>query len=501
MTLGTLLIRADASPSIGSGHVMRCLALAEKWQSAGGDAVFAMAENTPAIERRLSDAHCRISRISGVPGSSADLASTKDVVAAELPAWVVLDGYGFDAKYQLEIAGLGSLLVIDDNGLVDHYSPDLILNQNVPASDAMYTRRLPKTRLLLGPRYALLRNEFAAHRDWKREIPALGQRILVSMGGSDPGNFTPRILLPLAELPIEGLKIRAVVGGSAGNASAVEDIAHRRPGRIEVLRDVRHMAELMAWADLAIIGAGTTCWEMCCLGLPAMLVIAAENQKRSAERLHTLGVAVNAGRAEDIACDPMARRALELLEDQSLRRQMSDRGRKLVDGRGTARVAVLMDKQLQIRAAQDNDCHTLWEWANDPVTRESSFSSEPIPWDSHRQWFERQMTSADARVYLVEDKAGAIGSVRFRTAGPRATLSISVAPERRGRGFGSKVMLLGVEELFHSTSIAAIDAYVKPENERSLDLFRSAGFEESGVNEVEGQRAVQFVMKRWGTGE
>ena len=338
MSLGTLLIRADASASMGSGHVMRCLALAERWQSGEGDVVFAMAESTSAIERRVADARCRISRIAGVPGSGEDLASTRDLVVGESPTWVVLDGYQFDADYQSELSRLGRLLLIDDNGGLFHYSADFVLNQNAHAAEAMYANRSQKTRLLLGPRYALLRNEFTEYRAWKREIPEPGTRILVSMGGSDPANLGPRVLLALSELPIEGLKIRVVVGGSATNGNVISELAQGCRDRAEVLRDPRNMAEQMSWADLGIVGAGTTCWEACCLGLPTILIVAAENQHQIARQMAMLGAAIHGGVAGLLDCTGLAEEANRLLASAERRRALSQSARQLVDGLGRDRV-------------------------------------------------------------------------------------------------------------------------------------------------------------------
>lgn len=342
MNPGTLLIRADASAASGSGHVMRCLALAQGWREAGGDVVFAMAEATEAIKQRVTEENCRMAQVSGAPGSLDDLRSARVLVAAESPAWIVLDGYRFDAHYQAELKSLRPLLVVDDNGLVEHYSADVVANQNVHAIEAMYTRRAQHTRLLLGPQYAMLRNEFGPYRQWTREIPTTGTRVLVTMGGSDPSDFTPRILPRLAELPGDALQVRVVVGGSASNVSVVEEVAAELMGRVQVVRDARHMAELMAWADLAIAGAGSTCWEMCLLGLPAILVVAAENQRPIARQLEVVGAALNAGPSAEVDCASLAQRAHQLLMSADTRLAMSRAARSLVDGRGRERVLDVM---------------------------------------------------------------------------------------------------------------------------------------------------------------
>ena len=342
MNPGTLLIRADASAESGSGHVMRCLALAQGWRVAGGKVMFAMAQATAAIEQRLTEEKCCIARVPGRPGSPGDLEYTTALLAAESPSWVVLDGYRFDAHYQSELKSLRPLLVVDDNGLVEHYSADVVANQNVHAIEAMYRRRAQHTRLLLGTQYAMLRNEFDPYRDWTREIPTTGTRVLVTMGGSDPTDFTPRILPRLAELQGNALRVRVIVGGSASNASVVEEVAAKLTGQVQVVRDARNMAELMAWADLAIAGAGSTCWEMCLLGLPAILVVAAENQQPIAQQLEGVGAALNAGRSAEVDCASLAQRAHQLLMSADTRLAMSRAARKLVDGRGRERVLGVM---------------------------------------------------------------------------------------------------------------------------------------------------------------
>lgn len=482
---------------------MRCLALAQGWRQAGGDVVFAMAEATPALEQRLAEENCRIARVSAAPGSREDLKATRTLMAAESPSWFALDGYRFDAAYREAIGEAGpKCLLVDDNGGQDCFEPDLVLNQNVHATADLYSRRARHTRLLLGPRYALLRKEFAEYCDYVREIPENGKKILVTMGGSDPNDLTPRILPHLGERLGKDVQVRVVVGGDAGHARAVESQASAFQGRVQVLRDVRNMAELMGWADLAIAAAGTTCWEMCCLGLPAIVVEAADNQRPIARKLDTMGVAVNAGPVQLVDCAELAERAHEMLRDQQRRSQMSLRARRLVDGRGAGRVLIFMNSDLRVRLAEARDCRLLWEWANDVVARSASFSESPISWESHQQWFKQQMGSAAARIYIAENKAAEpVGQVRYQIEAARATLSINLAPKLRGQGLGSKVLLLGIEELFNTTSVETIDAYVKPANAHSLELFRSAGFEEASGSEVCGQHAVRFVLKRWGAGE
>ncbi|MGO9405471.1 MAG: UDP-2,4-diacetamido-2,4,6-trideoxy-beta-L-altropyranose hydrolase [Terriglobales bacterium] len=341
MKRGILLVRADAAVASGTGHVMRCLALAQAWQRAGGNVVFVMAQSTSAIQERLRSETAKVVTIQGAPGSAEDMRQTIDAVLLHKAEWLVVDGYHFDAHYVSGLQDVLSVMTIDDNGELESYSSELVLNQNAHAREGMYAKRAPRTRLLLGPRYTLLRNEFTTYRNWSREVPEQGKRVLVTMGGSDPEDLTPRILSALAGLSIYDLHVRAVVGGSAENRRGVAETAEKLPCRVEVLSNVANMAGLMAWADLAIAGAGTTCWEMCLLGLPAILVVVAENQKLIAEHLASMGTALNAGPAESIDSS-LAQMAAEVLNNRNLRLQMSQSARQLVDGKGRERVLKMM---------------------------------------------------------------------------------------------------------------------------------------------------------------
>jgi len=342
MKRGVLVVRADASVASGTGHAVRCIALAQAWRRAGGDVVFIMAQVTEAIREMVRSELVEIDVIDAIPGGVSDLQKTKDCALRHKAEWLALDGYHFDAHYVAGLQNALPVLVIDDNGELESYSSELVLNQNAHANEEMYARRASRTRLLLGPRYALLRKEFVAYRNWTRNVSERGKRILLTMGGSDPKDLTPRSLAALAGLPIRDLEIRVVVGGSAENRTGVAEAAARFSGRVKVMSNVTNMAELMAWADLAIAGAGTTCWEMCLLGLPAIVIVVAENQRLIAGHLAEIGAAVNAGEAESIDCESLAKMAADLLENRDRRLEMSQLARQLVDGKGSERVVEMM---------------------------------------------------------------------------------------------------------------------------------------------------------------
>ncbi len=497
MKRGILLVRADAAVTSGIGHVMRCLALAQAWQHAGGDVIFAMAQSTVAIQERLRSESVKVVAIHGVPGSAEDMQQTIDAALFHKAEWLVVDGYHFDAHYVSELQNVLSLLVIDDNGELESYSSELVLNQNVHARAEMYAKRAPRTRLLLGPHYALLRNEFTAYRNWARKVPERGTRILLTMGGSDPKDLTPRVLSALADLSIDNLQIRVVVGGSAENRSGVAEKAERFPGRVEVMSNVANMAESMVWADLAIAGAGTTCWEMCLLGMPAILVVVAENQRFIAEHLARIGAAVNAGPAESLDCSFLAQITAELLGSGDRRLEMSQSARQLVDGLGSDRVrAALLDRELSLRLVRESDCRLLFAWADDPVARAASFHSAAISWENHSRWFAERLQDPQSVIYIGENAADEpVGLVRFQIKGESALLSVNVAPEFRGQGWGKELIAFSTRALVRAYSVRRVNALVKPDNQASVRLFEASGFRRAGKERVADEDALLFTWE------
>lgn len=334
-----LLIRADASVAIGTGHVMRCLALAQAWADAGGQAIFAMADATPAVEERLRNEGFGVARAAVRVGSAADAEEAAQLAYQHDTSWVVVDGYEFDAEYQSSLKRRGlRVLFIDDNGHAGHYSADLVLNQNAHANEALYRSRELSTKLLLGPRFAMLRREFAAWRGWEREIPAIARNVLVTMGGSDPDNFTRKAIDGVRAVRGASLRIRVLAGGSNPHVASLEEICADGGDSIQLIRDATDMPEQMSWADLAVTGAGSACLEICLMGLPALLIDLAENQTPIANEFARRGTAYHLGSSKTVAPDRIKAETRRLLTSVAERRAMSQRGRELVDGKGAERV-------------------------------------------------------------------------------------------------------------------------------------------------------------------
>jgi UDP-2,4-diacetamido-2,4,6-trideoxy-beta-L-altropyranose hydrolase len=332
-----LLIRADGGPRIGLGHVMRCLALAQHWQQRCGPVTFALAGELPAFAVRLCREGVNLRHLAVEPGSSADAKSTAALSAELGAAWIVCDGYHFGAAYQKRLKEAGCrLLLVDDYGHAEEYCADLVLNQNLYAEPGPYARRSPGSTLLLGSRYALLRREFTAYPAAPRVVPDRADRLLITLGGADPVDFTSVALAALAR--VEDLEALVVVGGSNPRRVQIDRAASVLGERATVVVAVDDMPARMAWADFAVTAGGSTCWELMYMGVPALVAVLADNQVAVAQAVAQHGAGIDLGRSLYINADRLGAAIAGLACDQMARHAMAHAGQELVDGRGAERV-------------------------------------------------------------------------------------------------------------------------------------------------------------------
>jgi len=333
-----LLIRVDASTEIGTGHLMRCLALAQAWKDAGNKATFITNCQSEGLLQRLRDEEFSLHVLAHSHPDPSDWDYTKDILASYPNAWVVLDGYHFDEVYQQGVKEAGHpLLVIDDMGHLKHYYADVVLNQNLSAEKLHYSTE-PYTRLLLGTRYVPLRREFLAWRGWKREIPEVAQRVLVTLGGSDLENHTLKVVQALQKVDVTGVEAIVAIGASNPHADELEVAASQSRIPIRLIRNAQNMPELMAWADVAITGGGLTKYETAVTGTPSIIISQDSYQADLSTKFAKEGSAVYLGSANEINGNGIVEAVEELLRDDTLRAEMSKRGKGLVDGKGIEQI-------------------------------------------------------------------------------------------------------------------------------------------------------------------
>lgn len=334
-----LVIRADASSRMGTGHVMRCLALAQAWQDAGGKTIFVMCPTGLELEARLRLEDVEIVQLPLTGGSIEDAMKTVEVAKVEGASNVVLDGYHFGYMYQNIIrSSAGCLLVVDDNADKERYCADIILNQNLSASAELYQGRGGDALLLLGTPYVMLRREYYNWQGWRREVKRSASRFLITLGGSDPDNVTLKVIHALKKVNIKELEAVVVVGIGNPHCRELELAAKKLNINIHIVRDVSNMPELMAWADVAVAAGGSTSWERAFMGLPSLIVVIADNQRMIAEEINKAGASLNLGWHEDISIEDIMESLLNLSLDFDLRGSMAQRSQELVDSKGSARI-------------------------------------------------------------------------------------------------------------------------------------------------------------------
>jgi len=321
-----IAFRTDASLRIGSGHVMRCLTLAEALRQRGATCYFICREQPGNLLAQIRARGFAMVVLQGVPTDNASvlqhsapqhyewLGSTWEVDAEQTlaglkgarPDWLIVDHYALDRQWEGAVRhGCKALMVIDD--LADRpHSCDLLLDPNLGRTTADYSGLVSNDcTVLTGPRYALLRPEFVqwrAHSLARHRTGTSLHHVMISMGGVDQENATSRVLQAVqhGNLLPQGCSITVVMGPRAPWLRQVMNLTKTLPWRTDVAINVEDMARRMAASDLAIGAAGGTAWERCCLGLPTLLIVLAENQWPGARALHSVGAARLVGEPNDV---------------------------------------------------------------------------------------------------------------------------------------------------------------------------------------------------------
>jgi UDP-2,4-diacetamido-2,4,6-trideoxy-beta-L-altropyranose hydrolase len=338
-----LLIRADADSDMGVGHVMRCGALAQAWQSAGGKAIFAIASGTHELESRIRAWRSEAAVVHAKLGSIEDAAQTLQLCERHSADWLCVDGYHFSADYRLRVKSAGTrLFLVDDHGSCPPYLSDIVLNANPQASEALYQQRGPRTHLLLGPRYALLRQEFLNCQRQSTKVPDLAHRILITLGGADSRNVTLMVMQALGGLTDLPLQIDVVVGAVNPNLKSLQESAAASPHLVRILSNVENMPDLIMNSDLAITAGGGTCYELAFLQAPMFLMITADNHDLTVQTWAKNRAAISAGWFTLTTRESLASALREAIHDQKLRREVVENASRMVDGKGALRCVDMM---------------------------------------------------------------------------------------------------------------------------------------------------------------
>ncbi|MGE0201146.1 MAG: UDP-2,4-diacetamido-2,4,6-trideoxy-beta-L-altropyranose hydrolase [Candidatus Melainabacteria bacterium] len=330
-----ILIRADASRTIGTGHIMRCLTLATALRNQGHEVSFASVPAPGDCIASVEAAGFPVLRLQQTDETIPTTGGRFD--------WLVVDHYGLEARWEQAMRAVTrNIMVIDD--LADRpHDADLLVDQNRDHTEADYRPLISENcRLLIGPQYALLREEFRIARNPVKPAGNGIRQLLISFGGSDPTGETAKTLTALAGMPPAQRpeNIVVVVGGSFEGLAALQQQFHW-PG-LSFRQNIADMAQVLSQSDLVIGGGGTTSWERCCLGAPSVIIAVADNQRGISRSLAEYGAAQFLGMHATVTAADIQAALIALQSDPGALNAMRQQAAALVDGLGVDRVTAAM---------------------------------------------------------------------------------------------------------------------------------------------------------------
>jgi len=486
-----IAIRVDASDKIGTGHLVRCLTLADAIRDRGATVRF--------LVRHIPDHHAGMVRSRGHElvileadevalldtdvahaawlgtSQSIDSEQSLDALADHAWDWVIADHYALDHRWESAMRTVTRRIMVIDDLADRRHDCDLLLDQNLYAdgTDRYAELTCSGCQLLIGPRFALLRKEFSEARVSSHVRAGAVKSILVFFGGVDPDDHTSRAIELLAGFAEKDWEVNVVIGQGHPKLEAIKSACDQQRFLCHV--QTERMAELINKSDLAIGAGGTAVWERACLGLPTLSIATAQNQNEQLLNAADSGMLYSPGVS---GCSNLGVHLQALLENPSLRTSLSQRSMQTVDGCGAWLVLNAMGvHSISMRTATEEDVHNLYEWRNHPLIRQTARNSEEIEWDSHKRWLSSAIASSKHALLIGERGGQPVGVVRFDLNSPAAEVSIYLVPGVSGKRLGSD-LLSSAEHWLESNlpDVKTLHADVLGGNKRSQNFFASQGY-------------------------
>lgn len=523
-----VFIRVDSSTQMGTGHLMRCLTLADELREHSAKVSFICRElpgnlsdfiekkghkvyRLPYTESLLTggNQHTHHAAWLGIRWK-ADAEQAKAILSKETCIdWLIVDHYALDKQWEKQVRPLvKKIMVIDD--LADRsHDCDLLLDQNFYDNlEFRYDGLVPDyCQKLLGPRYVLLRPEFRKARKKLRERDGHIRHILIFFGGSDPANETAKALKATSLLSRPDITVDVVVGGANPNKEKIKQLCSTIPN-VSFHCQTENMARLMVKADLAIGAGGSTMWERCFLGLPSITLVVAQNQAEIAAAVAAAGATRNLGCSNDVSEENLANEILKAMDDPEAMKEMAKMALKLVDNESDeSKSAVLQAimknvmprhegylprrEDYRLRPMEEADLEKVLEWRNSKRIRINMFTDHIITMDEHQAWFNRVKQSQSAIHKIFQFQGCPVGMVSFTNIdrhNNRCYWGFYLGEEALPRRTGLVMGFLGVKYAFEELGIRKLCGEVFAFNTSSIGFHKKLGFSEEG-------RFAQHILK------
>ncbi len=483
-------ILTEGGRDIGFGHITRCISLADIFKEKGIDVHFIVnADNS--VRPILKGKPYRLLNWLDRKTELFKMIKDTDIL--------IVDSYLAEPGIYKRISHLIKFPVFLDDNKRFRFPRGTVVNPAIYAKDLGYPVKAP-TRYLLGPQYMYLRKEFGLVP--RKRIRNNLKNVMVTFGGDDKRNMTPKVLKFLnATYP--NLEKNIIVNRGFANAEGIKKIKGKNIKYV-CNPTAKQMKDVMLFADIAITACGQTLQELARTGTPCVGISIAKNQIRNARSWAKTGFLKYIGRYNNKHLFTRLGKTLRDLQSPRARRQMAKIGRKLVDGKGSMRITkdILSDYykiKLHIRRAVLNDSRDIFKLANENLVRKNSFKTEKFGWAHHLRWFKEKLKE-HACIFLVFETDGKFaGQLRFNidTTKKEATINLSLTEKMRGLKLSSFAIEESIKELKEiEKKIKIIKAYVKKGNTTSARSFERAHFIFYGNKSINGEKAMLYVRKK-----
>ncbi len=512
----TVAIRVDASTRMGTGHVMRCLTLATKLKEHGANVIFLSKKHQGNLNQLITQKGFELFELSAPIQNIENETDEKlwlgcnfqDDANECLQAFksltivlLIVDHYSLDAHWQRLIKAklsLTKIMVIDDLANRSH-DCDFLLDQTLGRKKSDYEKLVPNyCQLLLGADFIMLRDEFLQNRATAKNtrnsrIKASGiENILITMGGTDPDNIAEKLLNWLIKFQHDSqtsnkIQVTLVANQASAFIKNLEEISANHDW-ITIVINPESMAKLMLATDIAIGSSGATAWERCCLGLPSLSIISAENQKFVSENLTRAGAIINLSHFSKLTYTKFSE-SLTRITSIITYQQMVEQSFACCDGLGLTKVAdvllVILSSNVCLVKASYDDCQSLFDWQSNSDIRKYFHNSEPVKWQQHCDWLTDTLANNSKHLYMIkrydsdEQKLQSVGVLRLDALQSSKyeidadwEVSIIISPKHQGKSIADKA----IRQIPESFKEQGIIAEVHSDNIASHKLFSRAGF-------------------------
>lgn len=397
--------------------------------------------------------------------------------------------------YQYISNNIALSLYLDDNNRLA-YPKGIVVNGNAYAACLPYPKN--KNKYLLGTKFAPLREEF--NRIEQKRIREKITDILITFGGSDVKNMTPRILKSICH-SYPNLNKKVIIGSGFKNINEIRSYSDPKTQLVFSPTGAR-LKNLMQNSDVAISAGGQTIYELLQVGVPTIATAVANNQILNVKSLEKKKILLNLKPCGDEKIEDRITILMTQLKNRDLRKKMSQLGKKLVDGKGTKRIVdfllkYFIRKTVVLRKVRQEDMLEIFNLSNEPHVRKASFQQEAISLSNHKKWFEEKLSSTSCLFFVVGFGKKIIGHLRLNIVKNHiAIMSISVSEKFQGLGIGTALLDHAIRRLrSHTLPVTEVIARIKADNSSSIRFFKKSHFIYKRAFMVNSEKAVEYSYK------